>query len=331
MRELDKLSEKVFRISSSEEFNAVCLEVFRIQAEENSVYKEYLSYLNIRPEMIDDVGDIPFLPIDLFKSRTVTTGEPSSSFLEFTSSGTTGMRPSRHVVLRPEIYEESFLKGFELFYGKPSDYRILALLPSYLERQGSSLIYMTNRLIKLSAHQESGFFLSDTEKLRQLLASPSSKKTLLLGVSFALLDLVEKDGLLTDNTVVMETGGMKGRRKEMTRFELHDILKKGFGVSSIHSEYGMTELLSQAYSSGHGLFRCPPWMRIVIRDIQDPLSPPPSGRSGVINIVDLANLYSCSFIGTSDLGKMHSDGAFEVLGRLDYSDMRGCNLMVSVS
>src|SRR5690606_2994296 len=246
----------------------------------------------------------------------------------FESSGTTGSATSKHHLLSTKIYEESFSKTFRQFYGDPGGYRILALLPNYLERSGSSLVHMVNRLISESRHPESGFFLNDTSTLRKLLQKQSDRKTLLIGVSFALLDLVDEGGMQLKNTIVMETGGMKGRRKELTRKELHEILKTGFGVDTVHSEYGMTELLSQAYASANGEFECPKWMQLHIRDTNDPFSAAPAGRTGGLNVIDLANLYSCSFIATSDLGRGRENGKVEILGRFDYSDMRGCNLMV---
>ena len=318
----------MFSSFSEDEFNEKSLEVFRFQAKFNAVYGKFLEHLRVEPNRISKVDDIPFLPIELFKSHKIVVGENHPNTLVFSSSGTSGMTPSKHFVAKPDLYHKSFLKAFERFYGSPEDYRILALLPSYLEREGSSLIYMVNSLIEKSKHRASGFFLDNRNKLRKLLSEPTDRKTLLIGVSFALLDLVEEEPIDLKNTIVMETGGMKGRRKEITRKELHRTLCKGFGVEAIHSEYGMTELLSQAYSKGHAHFRCPPWMKILIRDAQDPFSKVSNGKSGGINVIDLANLYSCSFIATSDLGKLHQDGTFEVLGRMDYSDMRGCNLMV---
>jgi len=250
--------------------------------------------------------------------------------MTFTSSGTTGTTTSKHHITDLRLYQESFLRAFELFYGPVSNFCILALLPSYLERQGSSLIYMVDSLIKKSSHPSSGFYLNNLNDLKNQLHSLQNdkKKVLLMGVSFALLDLAEIIDFPLKNTLVMETGGMKGRRKEMIRSELHSILKKAYGVEYIHSEYGMTELLSQAYSYGKGIFNCPYWMRILIRDTEDPLHYQRFGKSGGINIIDLANINSCSFIATQDLGKVYSNGSFEVLGRYDHSDVRGCNLMV---
>lgn len=248
----------------------------------------------------------------------------------FTSSGTTGAKTSQHVVTDISLYEKSFLKAFEHFYGPVSHYCILALLPAYLEREGSSLVYMVDSLITKSRHSNSGFYLNNLDDLKKqlMLLQKKGQKTLLIGVSFALLDLAETMRFPLKNTIVMETGGMKGRRREMIRSELHQILKNAFGVEQIHSEYGMTELLSQGYSKGHGIFNCPPWMKVLIRDTEDPLSIQKSGKNGGINIIDLANLNSCPFIATQDLGKVHPNGSFEVLGRFDHSDIRGCNLMV---
>ncbi|MEM9050862.1 MAG: acyl transferase, partial [Bacteroidota bacterium] len=320
----------IFQISSEQEFNEVCLKVFRYQAEQNKVYSEYISHLNCSVENVNTVEDIPFLPIELFKSKEVFCGEPIDTEVIFSSSGTTGSSTSKHVVKEIEIYKESFLSAFELFYRKPQDFRILALLPSYLERTGSSLIYMVDELIKKSNHPESGFFLNNLDDLRRILSKKSTAKTLLIGVSFALLDIIENGKMILENTIVMETGGMKGRRKEITREELHKELTEGFGVSTIHSEYGMTELLSQAYSNGNGIFHTPPWMKVIIREPNDPLTFIDGEKSGGINVIDLANMHSCSFIATSDLGKIYPDGTFEVLGRFDYSDIRGCNLMVAM-
>jgi len=247
----------------------------------------------------------------------------------FTSSGTTGTQVSKHFVPNLKLYEESFNRTFEQFYGPIEDYVVLGLLPSYLEREGSSLIYMVNHFIQNSKYPESGFYLNQWDKLAEKLnvLDQSGKKVLLIGVSFALLDLVENHQFSLKNTIIMETGGMKGRRKELIRTELHDQLKKGFGVSKIHSEYGMTELLSQAYSKGDGIFKCPSWMKVLIRDTEDPLTII-NHQTGGINIIDLANIKSCSFIATQDLGKVNNDGSFEILGRFDSSDIRGCNLMV---
>ena len=250
--------------------------------------------------------------------------------ITFTSSGTTGMITSSHYISDVSWYTESFRKAFQLFYGDIQNYTLLALLPSYLEREGSSLIYMTDDLIRQSCNPDSGFFLYNHDELYQLLKKQQQmqKPTLLIGVTFALLDFIENYNLNFPELIVMETGGMKGRRKEMIREELHAQLCKGFGVGAIHSEYGMTELLSQAYSKGKGIFNCPPWMKIITRDTNDPMSRLGHDKTGGINVIDLANSNSCSFIATQDLGRVYADSSFEVLGRFDNSDIRGCNLLV---
>ncbi len=320
-------SKNLFTIRSSEEFEHNALEVFRHQYRTNEVYREFCRHLG-KDETLTELTEIPFLPIEFFKSRKVVSGTAEHEIL-FTSSGTTGSVASNHFVLDIHMYEESYLRGFEYFYGPISQYCVLALLPSYLERTGSSLVYMVNDLIKRSGHTKSGFYLNDLDGLTSELTAmdASGTKILLIGVSFGLLDLTEKHRFNLKNTIVMETGGMKGRRREMVREELHEALKSGFGVDHIHSEYGMTELLSQAYSQGNGIFRTPPWMKIGIRDTEDPMTLQPVGETGGINVIDLANINSCSFIATQDLGKVHQDGSFEILGRFDHSDIRGCNLM----
>lgn len=319
----------IFDISNSVAFERVALQVFHMQAQKNAVYKRYLSLLKINHEDIHSLSDIPFLPIQFFKSHTViaTTKQPD---IVFESSGTTGDIPSSHHVADLNLYSQSFNQSFAHFYGAIEEYAILALLPSYLERQGSSLVYMVNELISRSNNRFSGFYLADLDSLKNTLKTleKSGQKTLLIGVSFALLDLADSMEFTLKNTIVMETGGMKGRRKELVREELHERLCKGFGLKMIHSEYGMTELLSQAYSKGNGIFYCPAWMKIIIRDTEDALSSQEFGKTGGINVVDLANLNSCSFIATQDLGKSYNDGSFEVLGRFDNSDIRGCNLMI---
>jgi phenylacetate-coenzyme A ligase PaaK-like adenylate-forming protein len=322
-------TEKIFQIKNETEFEKIALEVFAFQAKNNPVYQEYLSYLSVDIHQIKSLQDIPFLPIEFFKSRKVVSSQEEAKAI-FTSSGTTGNLTSRHFVPDLNLYEWSFKKGFEAFYGNIEDYCILALLPSYLEREGSSLIYMMEHLIRDSKHPKSGFYLHNHEELIASLneLKNSKQKVLLLGVSFALLDLAENYQLDLQDVIVMETGGMKGRRKEITREEMHTFLCKKLGVSKIHSEYGMTELLSQAYSKGDSLFFTPNWMKIMIRDAYDPFSYEKTGRSGGVNVIDLANLYSCSFIETQDLGKIHKDGSFEILGRFDNSDIRGCNLLV---
>ncbi len=314
-------------------FQTACLELFRQQYERIEIYRRYADLLKIRPQNVQRIEDIPFMPVEFFKSYDVIA---AGSLPEetFTSSGTTGQQTSRHLVADTALYRDSFRAAFELFYGPVTDYCVLALLPSYLERDGSSLIFMADDMIRSSGHAASGFYLNELEKLSTLLMelNLAGQKTLLLGVTFALLDLAENfpSGTGLPNTIVMETGGMKGKRKEMVREEVHQILTAGLGQQVIHSEYGMTELLSQAYSDGAGLFRCPPWMKIMIREPNDPLSLQSGGRSGGINVIDLANRHSCAFIATQDLGKVHDDGSFEVLGRFDNSDIRGCNLLAEM-
>ncbi len=319
----------IFRIRDDQGFRETALQLFRLQAVQNPVYRTYLSHLGVNPGKIRTIEEIPFLPIRFFRSHTVAVTEGPFEAV-FTSSGTTGSIPSRHPVADLSLYRESFLNAFSLFYGDPARYCILALLPSYLERQGSSLVYMFDHLIRLSGHPKSGFYLHDHERLYDTLRNlaAAKQKTLLFGVSFALLDFAEEYELPEMDLTVMETGGMKGRRREMVREELHARLQASLHVPAIHSEYGMTELLSQAYSQGKGLFRTPSWMRILIRDSYDPLSLLPTGRTGGINIIDLANIYSCAFIETQDLGRLLPDGAFTVEGRFDHSELRGCNLMV---
>ena len=320
---------KFFNISNANDFERISLEIFKFQAENNLVYKEFINYLHIDIKDVKSINQIPFLPIQFFKSHKIISSKEKTQQL-FLSSGTTGDKQSKHFVTDISVYEKSFKKGFEYFYDSIEKYTILALLPSYLEREGSSLIYMVNNFIKNSKKSKSGFYLNNLDELHKNLLEldKNNEKTILIGVSFALLDLVEKYKFQLKNTIIMETGGMKGRRKELIREELHQILCEGFGVKKIHSEYGMTELLSQAYSKGNGVFECPPWMKILIRDTEDALTLLPNGKSGGINVIDLANINSCSFIATQDLGKTYTNNTFEVLGRFDNSDIRGCNLMV---
>ncbi|MDM8161236.1 acyl transferase [Labilibaculum sp. K2S] len=322
--------EEIFAITNENDFEKTALRIFQYQATNNIVYKEYLKHLKFDISTVKTLTQIPFLPIDFFKSHKVVSTTKKEQAI-FTSSGTTGNLTSRHYVPDLKIYEASFTKGFEQYYGAVSDYCILALLPSYLEREGSSLIYMMEKLIKDSKHEKSGFYLHNHEELIATISDlkKQNQKILLLGVSFALLDLAEKFQLDLDDVIVMETGGMKGRRKEITREELHAFLTQRLGVGKIHSEYGMTELLSQAYSKGDSLFFTPSWMKILIRDTYDPFSYEQQGRSGGVNVIDLANIHSCSFIETQDLGRIHADGSFEILGRFDHSDIRGCNLLVN--
>ena len=321
-------NKSIFNIKSDKEFEEVALKVFRFQFENNLVYRSFCDLLYKHPSDVKSLSDIPFLPIEFFKSHAVLSSKKSIS-KTFTSSGTTGTITSKHHVTDLIFYEASFNSGFQKFYGDIENYTILALLPSYLERDGSSLVYMVDKLIKASKNGNSGFYLDNTEQLKQkiLQLEKSDKKTLLIGVSFALLDLIETHKFELKNTIIMETGGMKGRRKELIRKELHETLKEGFGVNDIHSEYGMTELLSQAYSYGNGVFSCPPWMKILTRDPEDALTIQSPNKTGGINIIDLANINSCSFIASQDLGHLNKDGRFEVIGRFDNSDIRGCNLM----
>ena len=317
---------KIFQNHSNSTFEKLSLEIFQFQAKNNQIYKTYLSCLGVNPDEVKQINQIPYLPIEFFKQEKVVC-EPNIIDTVFTSSGTGGIQ-SKHIIHDISIYEKSFTSGFKYFYGNIKDYTVLALLPSYIERLGSSLIYMCEKLIKHTGKKESGFYLNNHKELKNLLLELEcqNQKTLLIGVSFALIDFVEKHPVCLKNTIVMETGGMKGRRKEMLREELHRILNKRFNLSKIHSEYGMTELLSQAYSKGGGIFECPPWMRVSFRDTNDPLSI--NKNSGGINIIDLANVYSCSFIASQDLGEFHQKNTFKVLGRFDSSDVRGCNLMV---
>jgi len=323
--------QQVFSISNNPQFVDIVLEVFCFQATHCAVYRDFITNLNIDPQSVTTLESIPFLPISFFKTHDVLSSNNDNTQVTFTSSGTTGMINSKHPVTDISWYEESFRRAFKLFYGDVSDYCVLALLPSYLEREGSSLIYMAEDLVKSSQNPDSGFFLYNHDDLyKKLLEQRNAKKpTLLIGVTFGLLDFVENYLIDFPELIVMETGGMKGRRKEMIREELHQTLCKGFGVKSIHSEYGMTELLSQAYSKGEGIFNCPPWMKIITRDTNDPMTVLDRGQTGGINVIDLANINSCSFIATQDLGKVYADGSFEVLGRFDNSDIRGCNLLVS--
>ena len=319
----------IFTISSQKQFEKIALKVFRHQYENNKVYNNFCKLLNTEAGRVKSIQQIPFLPIQFFKSHeVVSNNDPVQA--TFSSSGTTGMITSKHLVTNVSIYEESYRKGFADFYGNIEDYVVLALLPSYLERDGSSLIYMVEDLIKLSNHPESGFYLHNHDELiKNLIALDNAgQNVILIGVTYALLDLIEKQKFQLKNTIIMETGGMKGKRKEMIREELHEQLCSGFGVTAIHSEYGMTELLSQAYSLGEGIFECPSWIQILLRDTEDALSYVGTGKTGGINVIDLANINSCSFIATQDLGKKYANNSFEVLGRFDNSDIRGCNLMV---
>lgn len=327
MKRIKDLQEKVLVVEPAH-FEVLAMEVFQFQARENPVYKRYLNYLGVRWEKIHEIEEIPFLPIEFFKTQSIRTGiwKPE---ITFESSGTGYGVRSKHDLQDVRFYQSCARKAFERLYGPLSNYGILALLPSYLERQNSSLIAMVQYFIQESGNSPSGFFLDNQNALldqfQQVLHS--GKIPLLIGVSFALLDLAEKGADLS-GALVMETGGMKGRRKELVRLELHQFLKKGLNVPEIHSEYGMTELLSQAYALKNGVFETPAWMKVLIRDINDPFSYTSSGRTGGVNVIDLANVHSCSFIETQDLGASQGNGTFEILGRFDNSETRGCNLLL---
>lgn len=316
-------------------FNDLAYALFKFQYENNDLYRTYVNTLHIDRSTIKNIQDIPFLPIRFFKTHEIKTGKFEPEIV-FESSGTTQTIPSRHFIKDTSLYEKSFREGFELFYGEIEEFVILGLLPSYLGRKNSSLVYMVSDFIKKSKYSESGFYLDDHEKLYLQLQNleKEKKKILLIGVTFALLDFAEKYSINLKNTIVMETGGMKGRREERTREEVHLYLKKRLGLNQVHSEYGMTELLSQAYSKGDGIFYPPPWMKVLLRDESDPLQTyhfpeGENGERGILNIIDLANIHSCAFIATDDVGRLFPDGSFEVLGRRDNSDLRGCSLMVT--
>lgn len=338
--------DKIFLVNENS-FEQLALGIFHFQYGANPVYQSYVNALGIKPDHIDKLENIPFLPVSFFKTDKIKTGKFNAAEI-FESSGTTQTVNSRHYVKDIAVYTESFTRGFENFYGKVNNWCILGLLPSYLERGNSSLVYMVDTLIKMSTHPQSGFYLHDLGRLKETLVSLEKikQKTLLIGVTYALLDFAEKFPLGLSHTTIMETGGMKGRRRELTRMEVHEQLKKAFNKHEIHSEYGMTELLSQAYAKKEGRFHCPKWMKVMIRDDEDPFEvrsqesgvssqtltthlPIPIGTplTGAINIIDLANVYSCSFIATDDIGKLHPDNSFEVLGRMDGSDLRGCSLL----
>lgn len=319
----------IFSIQTDADFVQAALQTFGYQYQHNQVYQRFCTLLGRTPDKVRQLTDIPFLPIEFFKSEAVYCGNERPTTV-FTSSGTTGSQTSRHYVKDLAVYQQSFRQGFADFYGNIEEYTVLALLPSYLERTGSSLITMVADLIERSGSADSGFYLNEYDLLAEKLTSldRSGRKVLLIGVSFALLDLVETHRFQLKNTIVMETGGMKGRRKELIREELHAILCEGFGVEHIHSEYGMTELLSQAYSAGSGLYESVRWLKVLIRDTNDALSYQRPLKTGGINLIDLANIHSCSFIATQDLGRLHPDGKFEVLGRFDNADIRGCNLLI---
>lgn len=316
--------EEVLYTVNDDSFGEIALRLFHFQAKHNPVYSEYIQYLGVKPASIQRLEQIPYLPVSLFKNHDIKTGSWQTA-VTFTSSGTTGMVSSRHAVHNVNFYLQNAVRCFTFFYGKPSDYRFLALLPSYVERGGSSLIAMIEDFIR---HGGGGFYHNDIPGLLGQIDRSRDQKVILWGVTYALLDLAEERQLDLSNVIVLETGGMKGRRAEITRTELHQYLSSRFQTPKIHSEYGMTELMSQAYSAGDGIFNCPPWMKIVLRDPEDPLEIGGKRERGGINIVDLANIRTCAFIETQDLGRMSQNGSFEVLGRMDNSDIRGCNLLV---
>lgn len=327
--------DTIFDIQTEQDFLAESLKAFRYQYQNVEIYRRFVDYLNIDPDNVDELTKIPFLPIEMFKNHQILDKNMTAD-LFFQSSGTTQMNLSKHFIADEEIYKESIYKSFEQFIGKPEDFIFLGLLPSYLERQNSSLIYMVDFLMKKSAKPENGYFLYNHEDLFTLLNKLENKKVILFGVSFALLDFIdychsersEESLNFLENLIVIETGGMKGRKEEMTKDELLKILQKGFKTKKIYSEYSMTELLSQAYSMGNNEYECPNWMKIMIRNAEDPFNYEKEGRTGAINIIDLANIHSCSFIATQDLGKIIGN-KFQVLGRIDHSDIRGCSLLVS--
>ena len=321
--------EKIFDIKNHSEFKKQCLDIYNFQYENNMVYKNYCNMICEDPTDVNEINKIPFLPISFFKTKKILSTDNFEKV--FYSSGTTTNSRSKHFISSLKLYQKSFINNFKLNYSDITQYTILALLPNYYDNKDSSLIYMIEKLIKLSKSKESGFFLDDYVNLSRKLIELDTKKerkTILIGVPYALLDMIDFNQFQLNNTIIMETGGMKGRRKEMVRTELHEKLKRGFGVSKIHSEYGMTELLSQAYSKGDGIFKTPSWMKVIIRDINDAQNLDFNKKSGAINIIDLANYNSCSFIATDDMGKYINNDEFELIGRVDNSDIRGCNLLV---
>lgn len=322
-----ELAQRTFDVQTEEEFNQLALDIFQYQVQHNPVYAQYLSYFKNRTQP-KHYSEIPFLPIEFFKTQRIYAHNQPEEAL-FLSSGTTGMVRSHHFVASTAVYTQSFLTCYSQQIGEPKDQVILALLPNYLEQGNSSLVFMVDELIRQSNNPLSGFLLDQPDKIKENyeLAIQSGKKVIIFGVSYALLDLADQ-GINLSEALIIETGGMKGRRKELTKLELHEILKQGLNVNHIASEYGMTELLSQGYSTKDTQFQTPNWMKILIRDVNDPFSYQPTGKTGGINVIDLANIYSCSFIATQDLGKMHEDQRFEILGRFDHSDIRGCNLLV---
>jgi hypothetical protein len=322
-------NNRIFTIAGEDSFNEAALEIFQFQYRLNEIYRKYFDSIGLKPSTILHYKEIPFLPVSFFKTHKIVSGEGEPGRV-FQSSGTTGTERSRHPVLDLQVYRESLRKGFEIFYGPLKDYDIFALTPAPEQSPDSSLVFMISQWLQVSGTEISGFYLDRQEVLSQILENitRTGRKSLLIGLSYSLLDFAEKYPVSLPGTIIMETGGMKGKRKEMIREELHGILTERFSCKVIHSEYGMTELLSQAYSKGKGLFKTPPWMKILVREPTDPFELLPDGKTGGINIIDLANYHSCSFIATQDLGKIHEDGKFEVLGRFDFSDLRGCNLMI---
>lgn len=324
---MNSLSERIFNINSEENFNKLCMNLFDLQMENNPIYSAYAKII-LKGRNPNNINDIPFLPIEFFKTeKIICTGQKIEEI--FLSSETTGNQ-SKHLISDLEIYKTSFRKSFQQFYGNISEYCILSLLPNYMEREGSSLIYMVDDLIKNSQHPKSGFYLDNYKELSSTLQEleNAGQKTILIGVSYALLDLADQFPKKLEHTIIMETGGTKGKRKEMMKEELHKILQNDFSLNKIHSEYGMTELLSQSYSKGDNVFKSPPWKKILIRDVNDPLTIIGDNKTGGINVIDLANIYSCPFIATQDLGKTFTDGSFSVLGRFTNADVRGCNLLI---
>ena len=330
MIKAEQLKDRIFNIKTQQDFIDLTFDIFNYQYNHNNIYRKYVQLIGYKPSLVTNINDIPFLPIEFFKKNKIITGKDKEKVI-FLSSGTTGVVQSKHYITDLKIYKTSFIKSFNIFFGNPEKYTILALLPNYLEREGSSLVFMVHELIKRSKDQNSSFYLHDYKNLLTKISvlKKSKKKILLIGVSYALLDLPIYDLEIFKDVIIMETGGMKGKRKEMTKNELHNTLQVKFNVKTIYSEYGMTELLSQAYSTGKGVFSTPPWMKIIIRDTYDPFDYIKRGSSGGINIIDLANINSCSFIETKDIGKLKENNQFEILGRFDNSDIRGCNLLIN--
>jgi hypothetical protein len=329
-KHIRSIEKRIFSISNEAEFEEVAFEIFQLQYKNCIPYRDYVNFLGVDTKKIEKCFQIPFFPIEFFKNHKIKHKDYNEATV-FYSSGTTGVNQSKHFVVDENLYKRSFINAFEIFYGNIRDYCFLALLPGYLEREGSSLIYMVNELMKISKHPNNGFYLNEYEDLKKNIQFLKQKgeKYMVFGVTYALLDFAEKFSIDLSDGIVMVTGGMKGRRQELTSKEVNSLLIDSFNLDFVHSEYGMTELLSQAYSKGGGLFSAPKWMKIQIRDTYDPFSYLPNGKSGGINVIDLANIYSCSFIETKDLGKINKNGQFEVLGRFDNSDIRGCNLLVN--